>query len=795
MNVSYEWLSTLVDLSSLTPQAVAEALIKAGIEVEEVVPFAQASHLTTGKVLSKLAVEGSTHLHQVSVDTGHHGIRSIVCGAPNIEVGQHVMVALPGAVLPGGIIQESTIRGVPSQGMVCALNELGIPSKYLRKDQVEGIEVLPSTTPLGDDAILEHLGYDDTVFVVKLLANRPDLLSMENFAKEVAAVCNVPLIKETWEPLKVQRTSPSLTLKVEHKYVTGFSLQVLTNIRQSETPQWMKTRLMKSGVRPISFFVDIGNYVMLLTGQPLHMYDVKKLPSSVLQVGQNPASIFVALDEKTYELLPEDLHISSNGNVMCLAGVMGSLSCAVDEKTTDIAIEAASFHPSSIRKTALRLNLISESSQRFAKGIYLGDSQRVLNYTEALISSLTSVGEFQQRLRHTPLESSSAKIKFEPNRINGLLGTSFSESHMVDILSRLGIEREGDMMVIPPSRVDVKQSADLAEEIIRLSGFESITSTPLIQPIQAGGYNELQLKRRRIKDVLRSLSFQECLTYTLVDENQEKAYQLLDQSSFYRIKNPLSDEKQIVRTSGLKSLLDTAIYNVSRQMTSGQLFEWSLMSSVEATQERLTIVWYGDRYEQSLLSAKLVNFYDGKGVVETILGLLFIDASRVSWETYADRPDLLHPGKSALLKLQGQLVGVVGELSPLAQDQLGFGKINVVVVELNMQALMEVKTSSIRLQELAKYPSVTRDLACVVKKDVTFASLMKTIKKAGKSIVHSVDVFDIYQGERMAKGFQSLALRIKLLDRQKTLLDSDILQTIDTIKAELIKNHGVEFRG
>jgi phenylalanyl-tRNA synthetase beta chain len=219
------------------------------------------------------------------------------------------------------------------------------------------------------------------------------------------------------------------------------------------------------------------------------------------------------------------------------------------------------------------------------------------------------------------------------------------------------------------------------------------------------------------------------------------------------------------------------------------------MSSVEATQERLTIVWYGERYEQSLLLGKSVNFYDGKGVIETILGLLFIDASRVSWEPFSDRPDMLHPGKSALLKLQGQMVGVVGELSPLAQDQLGFGKTNVVVVELNMQALMEVKTSSIRLQELAKYPSVTRDLACVVKKDVTFASLMKTIKKAGNSIVQSVDVFDIYQGERMAKGFQSLALRIKLLDRQKTLLDSDILQTIDTIKAELIKNHGVEFRG
>jgi phenylalanyl-tRNA synthetase beta chain len=795
MNVSFEWLSSLVDLSSLTPQAVASALIQAGIEVEDVIPFAQATHLTTGKVLSKFAVEGSTHLHQVTVDTAQHGIRSIVCGAPNIDVGQTVIVALPGAKLPGGMIQESTIRGVASQGMVCALNELGIPPKFLRKDQIEGIEVLPSTTPLGDDDILAHLGYEDTIFVVKLLANRPDLLSMENFAKEVAAVCDVPLLPQAWQPMVVHRQPATLSLKVEHDFISQFSLQVLTNIQPAQTPQWLKTRLMKSGIRPISFFVDIGNYVMLLTGQPLHMYDVNKLPSSALTVGQNPASSFVALDQQTYDLKPEDLHISSQGDVMCLAGVMGSLACAVDDSTTTIAIEAASFHPTSIRKTALRLNLISESSQRFAKGIYLGDSQRVLDYTEFLIASLTTIGAYQQRIQFNPNQAASVTVEFEPSRINGLLGTSFSDKHMIDTLNRLGIQYEEGTMKIPPHRVDIKQSADLAEEIIRLSGFDTMASTPRIQPIQAGGYSEVQQKRRRIKEVLRSLAFQECLTYTLVDEHQEKAFQILDPASFYRIKNPLSDEKQVVRTSGLKSLLDVAIYNVSRQTTSGQLFEWALMSRVEGPQERLTIVWYGERYEQSLLAGKPVHFYDIKGVIETILGLLYIEPSRVSWEPLREYPEILHPGRSSSVKLQGETVGVFGELSPIAQEKLGFGKTAVVVMELNMQALMEIKTSSIRLQDLAKYPSVTRDLACVVKQEVPFASLVKTIKKAGKAIVQSVDVFDIYQGDHVAKGYQSLALRIKLLDRQKTLLDSDILHTIDLIKAELIKNHAVEFRG
>lgn len=795
MQVSYRWLSSLVDLSSLTPHAVADALIRAGIEVEDVTPFAQASQLTTGKVVSKKPVEGSDHLNHVMVDTAQHGIRSIVCGAPNIDVNQVVIVALPGAQLVGGTIQASTIRGVASEGMVCALNELGIPSKFLRKDQVEGIEVLPASTPLGDDAILDHLGFDDTILHVKLLANRPDLLSLENLAKEVAAVCQVKLLPQSLAPYQGPRQPASIAVHVHDDRIAQFSLQTLRGVQPVETPTWMKSRLMVSGVRPISFFVDIGNYIMLLTGQPLHMYDLDKLPQPQLDVGSQPASTFVALDEKTYDLLPDDLHISSSGQVMCLAGVMGSLACAVDDTTRYVGIEAAEFHPASIRKTALRLNLISESSQRFAKGIDLSQSQRVIAFTEALIASLTTIETYETCVTIDRAQRENVRIPFEPQRINALLGTTFSSEAMKDVFHRLGMTVESDVIIPPVHRKDVQHSADLAEEVIRLLGFDSIQNEPMVQPVQAGGYNDIQLKRKRIKESLRARGFQECLTYTLVPEAGEIGFTFASKKAAYRIKNPLSDERQLVRTSGLKSLLDTAIYNVSRQALEGQLFEWSLISSPDGDEEHLNVVWYGTKLEQSLLQAKPVEFYDIKGVAELILGLLYLEPSRLQWEPLREHPDVYHPGRSARLLLQGQVAGYLGELSPFTHAQLGFGKFPVVMMTLNMSMLMATKTSSLRLNELAKFPFVTRDLAFIIRQDIPFQNVVKAIKKAGKSLVQSVDVFDLYQGEHIPSGYQSMAIRVKLLDRQKTLLDRDIQTTMDEIKTELMNSFRVDFRG
>ena len=794
MQISYEWLSSLVDLSAWTPQRVAQALVQAGIEVEDVIPFARATRVTTGKVLSKKAVEGSSHLSHVMVDTGHHGTRSIVCGAPNIDVGQVVLVALPGAELAVGTIQASTIRGVASEGMVCALSEFGIPNKFLTKDQLDGIEVLAPSTPVGHDDILRELGLTDTILHVKLLANRPDLLSLENFALEVSAVCQVPLMPVDAPNVNQARQPSSMSLTVESPHVQQFSLQVLRGITFIQTPNWMKVRLMSSGVRPLSFFVDIGNYMMLLTGQPLHMYDVKKLPNSTLALRATSPSSFTALDEKTYPLLPTDVTITSGKDVMCLAGVMGSLACAVDETTTDIAIEAASFNPASIRKTALRLNLISESSQRFAKGVSHHDYERVLQMTESLIASLTSITTYEQRLTYNVMKQHVRTIPFEPTRINALLGTSFSEDVMMSTLARLGIRIEQGVATIPLHRVDMAYSADLAEEIIRLNGFEAIQPTPFVSQIRAGGLTHEQEKRQRIKDHLRHLGLFESLTYSLVNAAEQASLNLLSSRSHYTIKNPLSDERQDVRSHGLASLLDVALYNASRQTYDASFFEWSGMASPQGDREELNVVLMGHHVRRAGLHETAYSFYHGKGLVESMLTLLSIDSTRTQWVREERRPDILHPGRSAALLLQGEKVGVVAELSPIIRDKKGFGKTPVVVIQLEMTSLLAVKTSSLRLTPLPKYPNVSRDLAFVVETRIPFADIVKTIRKTGKSHVQSVDVFDLYQGEHVPTGFQSMAIRIKLLDPSKTLLDAEIQALMDTIKTQLIKDHHVEFR-
>jgi len=493
MKFSYQWLTTLVDLSNLSPQHVAKVLNQAGIEVESVSPLVQATGITTGLVKSRSMIEGSDHLSKVMVDTGHHGIRTIVCGAANIREGQIVLVALPGAVLSKFTIQASTIKGVPSEGMVCSLLELGLDSKFLRADQVEGIEVLPPQTTIGDDQILEHLGLLDTIIDLKLLANRPDLWALEGIAYEVSALLNRPL--KPWSVKKeIGLESSPFKIEIQTNQASQFSIRVLEGIRQVSTPSWMKQNLIGSGIRPISFLVDIGNYVMLLTGQPLHMYDLKKLPAQSLTIANAGNEKFIALDDHTYDLSSGDIVIKSGSNPMCLAGVMGAKICAIDANTTDIAIEAAAFDPASIRKTSLRLNLPSDAATRFAKGMDLSQFERVLQMTSELIQSLTTVKKVYKSVTINRLKPLQANLIWQAKDINHLLNTNFTELEIIQTLQRFQIQsskvENGYSAMIPRHRQDIQGLADLAEEVIRLLGYDRIQTNPMPLQIQAGGLNE-----------------------------------------------------------------------------------------------------------------------------------------------------------------------------------------------------------------------------------------------------------------------------------------------------------------
>lgn len=797
MKFSFQWLATLVDLKDFNAQDVALALNRAGIEVEEVKPLVNATHITTGFVKARTMIEGSDHLSKVIVDTGKHGERTIVCGAPNIRPGQKVLVALPGAVLPKLTIQASVIKGVPSEGMVCALNELGIDAKFLRPDQVEGIEVLPENTPVGRDEILTDLGLNDTIISLKLLANRPDLWAIEGIAKEVAALLQRPLI-----PTQVA-SEPALPtfafkLDVQSEKTSQFSIRVMQGIQATATPAWMKQRLIASGVRPISFLVDVGNYVMLLTGQPLHMYDLKKLPVHGLTLSDHWDKPFVALDQKTYALQSGDIVITSQDHVMCLAGVMGADHCAVDAQTTDIAIEAAAFDPASIRKTALRLNLISDASMRFAKGIDLSQFDRVLTLTTHLIQQLTKVEKVYQTVTVNRFKEKTLTIPWEPQAINQLLSTQFPETLMVETLARFGIvskpRQGGYLATIPVHRQDLQGVADLAEEIIRVQGFDAITLTPMPLHIQAGGLNEKQEKVRAIKTYLGSQGIDEVLGYTLIEPQWLQQFNFLSTKEPWVLKNPLSEERKHVRTDVMGSLIQIVQYNLARQVESGQIFEIANISHRQGQQLQLGMAMFGQRSLRSAMLPTSYSFFDIKAHVEGLLTLLQIEPSRYQWVVNPNLSPMLHPGRSAQLVVQNQVVGVLGQLMPNIQTTYDLGKHPVMVAHLDLQALLDFKTSPLKLKPIPRFPSVTRDLAFYLPTTIPFAQIVKTVKKAGKKLVEQVLLFDLYQGASLPQGQLSMAIRLVLRDEQKTLQEEEITQALSAIQSALVSDCQVTLR-
>ena len=797
MKFSYRWLSTLVDLKENTATDVANALNRAGIEVEAVTPLVHASNITTGLVTQRTMIEGSDHLFKVVVDTGQHGQRIIICGAANIREGQKVLVALPGAVLPKVTIQETMIKGVVSQGMICALNELGLDSKFLTPSQLEGIEILEEKTTIGNDSILDELGLLDTIIDLKLLANRPDLLSLEGIAVEVAALLNRPLMKLTINEVKNQIIG-NFGIDIQTTKTKQFSIQVLKGITQTITPSWLKQRLIASGIRPISLLVDIGNYVMLLTGQPLHMYDLNKLPSPMLTLSDQMERSFIALDQQTYSIQKGDIVITSGDQIMCLAGIMGAQQCAVDPNSTDIAIEAAAFDPASIRKTANRLNLISDASVRFAKGINLSDFERALTLATSLIASFTKVKEIYQTATINHLTPLVHEVIWQPLEINRLLSTKFSEETMVDALKRFGIvstkQADGYHASIPRHRQDITGVADLAEEVIRLLGFETIETTPMPTFIQAGGYEEKQEKIRMMKQFLLSQGMDETITYTLIEAMLVNRFNLLGHQEPLVLKNPLSEERKHVRTDVLGSMIEVVKYNLARQVSEGKIFELSQITHQQGTGFQLGLVLFGEHAQRAAIQKQPYSFYDIKGIIEGLLTVLGIETSRFQWVVDPSLSTILHPGRSASLMIQNQRMGVIGQLTPSIQQTYDLGKLPVFVAQLDLKTILELKTSAMKLKAIPRYPSVTRDLAFYVNDRLPFSTIVKTVRKAGKKIVDDVLLFDLFQGNQLPKGQVAMAIRVILLDEQKTLQEEEINQAMTAIKSALVSDCQIQLR-
>ena len=797
MKISLKWLKNYVDIEGITPEEIAHKLTFAGIEVEDVTNLATGTNLVIGEILNIENHPESDHLHILKVDEGKFGIHQIVCGAPNVKKGLKVIVAREGAVLPKITIVKSKIRGVDSDGMCCSLLELGVDAKYLKDTQINGIEELPSDAEVGNEKVLEYLGLDDTILDLKLLANRSDCLALLNVAKEVGALFERKVTLPKVKDFDVKKSD--FKIKSHTDLCKQISVREVHNLKVTSSPKWMQERLIASGIRPISNIVDIGNYIMLLTGQPLHMYDLDKLASKSLDVYDNFNGDFVALDEKTYSLIEGDIVICNENKVMCLGGVMGSLACAVSENTKNVVIEAANFDAKTIRHTSTRLNLISESSQRFVKGINKDQADFVLDLTVELLKEICDAQEVYEIKSFDELDHKLTEIDCSCKYINRRLGSSFDHDLIIKTLKKVDIKIinfDGDNFkaIIPAHRIDIKIGADLSEEVIRLLGFENIESQLPELKTTVGALKTVQLRKRQIRDLLIAHGFYETINYTLVNDKLNKYFAPFNNYPSFELLHPMTDDHKMVRRVILPSLLESLVYNLSRQARDVKLFELSDVYTQNNVESHLAVIMCGEDNYQHLMHKIPYSYAHIKGVFDAIMSLLGISNSRMQIRRISDDIKELHPGRSIEVIVNKKRVAILGEAHPNLIKELDLGKNNVVMMEINLDEFLNMRVSEIKAVPPSRFQVVERDLALIMKKEVPASEVSKVIMQSGHGLIRQVDIFDVYEGEHIAKEYKSLAIKIIYEYVTKSFTSAEIIELESNVINALATKLDVKLR-
>ena len=790
MLVSLNEISKYVDISGLSKEEIASRLTFSGIEVEEIKTLSKATSLVVGKVISCIPHPNSDHLHVCKVDIKDE-ILDIVCGAPNCKEGIKVIVAKVGAKLPGGEIKAGEIRGYKSNGMLCALNELGVDPKYLKEEQIKGIEILSDDFEVGDSDILHKLGLDDVILDLSLLANRSDCYSLFNVSREIGALFNrkVNILEanddSTYEEkeFKVDSLTPNCK---------EFSVKIVKGIEVKDSPAWLKNCLRSEGIRTINNIVDLGNYIMLLTGQPIHMYDYDKLVKKELIVRSDINEKFTALDEKEYSIHEGDICVTSSGKTMCLGGIMGGLDSEVTNDTKNIVIEVANFNHASIRRTSSRLGLVSDSSQRFVKGINKDQVDYVLNLTTNLLKTISNVDSISNIIKYDVLNHDKKLISCSVDYINNRLGTNFEYEKIKDILQLLYfkfVESDGNKFIVevPSFRIDVEGKADLSEEIIRYIGLDTISPTLPFMETTVGGKSKDEQKEDVICSFLSNNGLYRVLTYTLVNKKMSESFKILNKSDGYVIKNPLTEDHKYVRTNLLPSLINCANYNLNHQNNNFGIYEISHIDSIQKNEIHLGVVLVGKKYKQDKIIGESYSYYDAKGIVDTILDMFNISSTRVKYTRF--ETDEFHPNRSALVLLDNKPLCVMGDIYPTKKEI----KDSMILLEMNLSVLFATKSKNIKFEPISAYPQSSRDYAFIIDDSINYIDIKNEVKKCS-SLIKEVSVFDIYKGKNLAQNEKSIALTVVFESNDHTLKDNEIDEVHNKIVETLNKKFNVSLR-
>ena len=786
MKLSRKFVSDYTNLNKVDFKEYADEMLKLGNEYESIYPLVNASNLVVGKIIECNLHPKSDHLHLCKVDIGSE-VLDIVCGAPNARVGIKVIVAVNGATLGDITIKPTKILDYESNGMLCSKAELGIDKKYLTEEDINGICELGEEAKLGEDAI-KYLELDDDVIDFELTANRADELSMLGLAYESAVITgekvNLPDLKYKSEKEKVEDNHE---LKVNTKEVFTFLVKRVNDIKIMDSPLFMKNRLMACGIRSINNVVDISNYVMLETGQPLHFYDADKIGKIIEARNAKNGEKIVTLDKEERILESSDIVITNGKSPVALAGVMGGLDTEIDENTKNVLIECAIFNPANIRKTSKKL-LRSEASIRYEKGLDVNRCYMAIERSVKLLQEYACGKVLSGMLEYNTLDRNDKIVKVTLDKINSVLGYNLTTKEVEEVFKKLNFKVEVKnnefIVTVPTRRLDISISEDLIEEVSRVYGVTNIESTlPNFESTPSKHSN----RDRIIRNKMVSLGLNEVITYSLI--NVKDVFKFTnDEFGLIKVLDPLSEERVVLRHSMITSHLDVYNYNKARNIKDISIFEISkCFSSIN-----------GEYIEESklcsLLSGTYINglnkeyydFYTVKGIVEELLDYLGY-GNRYSFEVKSF-PEEMHPTKSAYINVSGKIVGMFGQIHPLVS------KDEIYVIEINLDTLFDIKTGRLKIKDFSKFPGISKDVAFMLDKNVTNEEVISTIKASGGKMLSKVSVFDYYEGNKIDEDKKSIAYNLYFESNEKTLSDEEINPYFDKIIESVCSKHKAVLR-
>ena len=806
MNVTLNWLKTYIDFE-FSPSELADRLTMLGVEVESIKQLgAELEGVTVGRVTSIRPHPNANKLVLCQVDTGETETLQIVCGAPNVREGMLAPVATIGTTLPVGLtIKRAKLRGETSEGMLCSEKELAL------SEDAAGLMELPTDIPIGTP-LSEALGLDDVVFELEITPNRPDCLSLIGVAREIRSETGNPLKLPTVDLQESSinvRDLTSVTINAPD-LCPRYAARVIQGVKVTESPIWLQQRLESVGIGAINNIVDVTNFVLMEYGQPLHAFDYHKLTENRIVVRRATVGEHITtLDEVERELAPDMLVIADAEKPVALAGIMGGYDSEITETTCDVLLESAYFNPSSVRATAKAFGISTEASYRFERGADPGAVLTALDRAAQLIAELASGTICEGIVDVYPGRQPLAQIQLRPERVNFVLGTTLEAAEMAHILNRLGfdVDTTGEVyqVTVPTFRADVTREIDLIEEIARVYGYDNIPTTLPKGDIPVPASNPKTEVHRRIKHFLLGTGMMEAVNYSFCDPNCFDRIRLnVDDTlrNTLQLRNPLSPEMSVLRTTLMPGLLENAQHNRNHQIDTIALFEIGgvFLHDGESSRSDLRIATLEPERVAGVLAGQVgegvysdpyrsPDFFDIKGLVEGMLEVCGV----VDWTLQNTDTPTFHPGRNAEVVLGNQRIGVFGEVHPEVLENYDL-PYKAYLFEFDLEGLADVATFAKRFEPISIYPKVARDLAIVVDKEVLSDMPTELIYITGGDAVDSVRLFDVYEGEQVPEGKKSLAYTITYHSVTETLTDKAVNALHDEVVKRLNRELGAELR-